>query len=52
MLGKVSFKCAFRHDLEVFYTLETIKASFEGKKNKISFMKTSPPDKRQSRVAD
>lgn len=51
MLEKVSFKCAFRHDLEVFYTLETIKASFEGKKkNKISFMKT--PDKRQSRVAD
>lgn len=32
MLEKLSFKCGFRHSLEVFYTLEIIKASFKEKK--------------------
>lgn len=50
MLEKLSFKCGFRHSLEVFYTLEIIKASFKEKK-KINFMNSSPPDKRQSRTA-
>lgn len=49
MLEKLSFKCGFRHSLEVFYTLEIIKASF--KEKKIIFMNSSPPDKRQSRTA-
>lgn len=35
MLEKLSFKCGFRHSLEVFYTLEIIKASFMEKKNQL-----------------
>lgn len=35
MLEKVSFKCGFRHDLEMFYTLEIIKASFKEKTNQL-----------------